>query len=113
MASKLMSARYLVYLAAQMASQMRPEFTYLASLAKMYATEVAEEIVSKSINLHGGVGVIHETGLEKLLRDVKITQIYEGASNIQRLVTYRQLIRILMERGVINPDLGKELILTM
>ncbi|MGC8583424.1 MAG: acyl-CoA dehydrogenase family protein [Thermoproteus sp.] len=107
MAAKLMSARLLTYLAAKLADEGRKEFTFVASLAKFYATEAAEEIISEAINLHGGVGVIVETGIERFLRDVKITQIYEGANNIQRLTAYRQLIRLLREKGQIPEDVAK------
>lgn len=107
MAAKLMSARLLTYLAAKLADEGEKEFTFVASLAKFYATEVAEEIISEAINLHGGVGVIAETGIERFLRDVKITQIYEGANNIQRLTAYRQLIRLLREKGQIPEEVAK------
>lgn len=107
MAAKLFSARLLTYLAAKLADDGRREFTFVASLAKFYATEVAEEIISEAINLHGGVGVIVETGIERFLRDVKITQIYEGANNIQRLTAYRQLIRLLREKGQIPEEVAK------
>lgn len=107
MAAKLISARLLTYLAAKLADDGRREFTFVASLAKFYATEVAEEIISEAINLHGGVGVIIETGIERFLRDVKITQIYEGANNIQRLTAYRQLIRLLREKGQIPEEVAK------
>ncbi|MCI4446505.1 MAG: acyl-CoA dehydrogenase family protein [Pyrobaculum sp.] len=107
MMSKIFSARLLTYLAAKLADEDRKEFTFVASLAKFYATEVAEEVISEAINLHGGVGVIRETGVERFLRSVKITQIYEGANNIQKLVAYRQLIRILREKGQIPEEVAK------
>jgi len=104
MMAELMTARYLTYLAAYLADQGREEFKYVASLAKFYATEAAEKIVSKAIDVHGGVGVIHETGIERFLRDVKITEIYEGANNIQRVVAFRQLLRTLSRKGLISPE---------
>ncbi len=104
MMAELMTARYLTYLAAYLADQGREEFKYVASLAKFYATEAAEKIVSKAIDVHGGVGVIHETGIERFLRDVKITEIYEGANNIQRVVAFRQLLRTLFRKGLISPE---------
>ncbi|ABL88593.1 Butyryl-CoA dehydrogenase [Pyrobaculum islandicum DSM 4184] len=107
MMAKIFTARLLTYLAAKLADENRKEFTFVASLAKFYATEVAEEVISEAINLHGGVGVIRETGVERFLRDVKITQIYEGANNIQKLVAYRQLIRILREKGQIPEEVAK------
>ena len=107
MMAKIMSARLLTYWAAKLADEGKKEFTFAASLAKFYATEVAEEVISEAINLHGGVGVIVETGVERYLRDVKITQIYEGANNIQKLVAYRQLVRILKEKGQIPDEIVK------
>jgi alkylation response protein AidB-like acyl-CoA dehydrogenase len=104
MMAELMTARYLTYLAAYLTDQGREEFKYVASLAKFYATEAAEKIVSKAIDVHGGVGVIHETGIERFLRDVKITEIYEGANNIQRVVAFRQLLRTLSRKGLISPE---------
>ncbi|MEM4650599.1 MAG: acyl-CoA dehydrogenase family protein [Pyrobaculum sp.] len=107
MMAKIFSARLLTYLAAKLADEDRKEYTFAASLAKFYATEVAEEVISEAINLHGGVGVIRETGVERFLRSVKITQIYEGANNIQKLVAYRQLVRILREKGQIPEEIAK------
>jgi len=107
MMAKIFTARLLTYMAAKLADEDRKEFTFVASLAKFYATEVAEEVISEAINLHGGVGVIRETGVERFLRSVKITQIYEGANNIQKLVAYRQLIRILREKGQIPEEIAK------
>jgi alkylation response protein AidB-like acyl-CoA dehydrogenase len=107
MMAKIFTARLLTYLAAKLADEDRKEYTFVASLAKFYATEVAEEVISEAINLHGGVGVIRETGVERFLRSVKITQIYEGANNIQKLVAYRQLIRILREKGQIPEEVAK------
>ncbi|MGC8994987.1 MAG: acyl-CoA dehydrogenase family protein [Pyrobaculum sp.] len=107
MMAKIFTARLLTYLAAKLADEDRREFTFVASLAKFYATEVAEEVISEAINLHGGVGVIRETGVERFLRSVKITQIYEGANNIQKLVAYRQLIRLLREKGQIPDEVAK------
>lgn len=109
MLAELMSARYLTYLAAKLADEGRREYTYVASLAKFYATEVAERIISSAINILGGVGVIRETGLERFLRDIKITQIYEGANNIQRIVAYRQLVRILKEKGKVPEEVARYL----
>jgi len=107
MMAKIFSARLLTYLAAKLADEDRKEYTFAASLAKFYATEAAEEVISEAINLHGGVGVIRETGVERFLRSVKITQIYEGANDIQKLVAYRQLIRILREKGQISEEVAK------
>jgi len=105
--AKILASRYLVYLAAELADEGKREFTFVASLAKFYASEAAEEIATRAINLHGGVGVIREAGIERFLRDIKIIQIYEGSNDIQRLVAYRQLIRILREKNLVPEEVAR------
>jgi alkylation response protein AidB-like acyl-CoA dehydrogenase len=105
--AKILASRYMAYLAAKLADEGKREFTFVASLAKFFASEAAEEIASRAINLHGGIGVVRETGIERFLRDVKIIQIYEGTNEIQRLVAYRQLIRILREKNLIPEEVAR------
>lgn len=93
MLMKLVSARHLVYWAAYLADMGRTEYLIAASLAKAYATEAAEWATLKAISVHGGVGVMTESRIERMLRDVVITKIYEGSNEIQRLVIIRQLIK--------------------
>ncbi|MEM3267726.1 MAG: acyl-CoA dehydrogenase family protein, partial [Conexivisphaerales archaeon] len=93
MLMKLASARHLVYWAAYLADSGRQEYILAASLAKAYATEAAEWLAEKTISIFGGAGVIVETQVERFLRDVEITKIYEGANEIQRLVIIRQLLK--------------------
>jgi len=93
MLMKLISARQLVYWAANLADQGRKEYLVAASLAKAYATEAAEWAALKSISVHGGVGVVTESHIERMLRDVEITKVYEGSNEIQRLVIVRQLLK--------------------
>ncbi|MEM0075695.1 MAG: acyl-CoA dehydrogenase family protein [Conexivisphaerales archaeon] len=93
MLMKLASARHLVYWAAYLADLGRQEYMLAASLAKAYATEAAEWLAEKTISIFGGAGVIVETQVERFLRDVEITKIYEGANEIQRLVIIRQLLK--------------------
>lgn len=90
---KLEAARLLTYWAATLADQGRKEFVIAASLAKTFATEVAEEASSHAIKIHGGYGVDFETGIERYLRDSLITTIYEGTNDIQRITIVRQLLR--------------------
>lgn len=90
---KLEAARLLTYWAATLADQGRKEFVVAASLAKTFATEVAEEAAASAIKVHGGYGVDLETGVERFLRDALITTIYEGTNDIQRLTIIRQLVR--------------------
>jgi len=105
--ARILASRYLVYLAAKLADEGKREFTFVASLAKFYASEAAEEIATRAINLHGGVGVIREAGIERFLRDIKIIQIYEGSNDIQRLVAYRQLVRILREKNLVPEEVAR------
>ncbi len=90
---KLEAARLLVYWAATLANQKRREYVMAASLAKTFATEVAEEASAHAIKIHGGYGVDVETGVERYLRDTLITTIYEGTNDIQRLNIIRELMR--------------------
>ncbi len=91
----LEAARLLTYWSASLADRGDRRFIIAASLAKAYATEVAEKIANLAIKIHGGVGVDIETGVERYLRDALITTIYEGANDIQRLTIVRQLLKSL------------------
>ena len=63
------------------------------SFAKLFASSVAVEAANDCIQIHGGYGYIHENGVERLIRDAKITEIYEGTSEIQKLVISRELLK--------------------
>ena len=65
----------------------------IASKAKVFASEVAMKSSTECVQIHGGYGYIQETGVERLMRDAKITQIYEGTSEIQRVVIARDLLK--------------------
>jgi alkylation response protein AidB-like acyl-CoA dehydrogenase len=93
MLMKLVTARHLVYWAACLADDGRSEYLIAASLAKAYATEAAEWAAIKAISIHGGVGVMIESHIERMLRDAEITKVYEGSNEIQRLLIIRQLIK--------------------
>ncbi|UCH62923.1 MAG: acyl-CoA dehydrogenase [Fidelibacterota bacterium] len=90
MAMEIEAARLLVRRAAFTKDQGEP-FSRLAAMAKVFASEVAMKAADKCVQIHGGYGYIRETGVERLLRDAKITQIYEGTSEIQRVVIARDL----------------------
>jgi len=62
-------------------------------MAKLYASQVAMEATVEAIQIHGGFGYVKEYHVERLMRDAKITQIYEGTSEIQRLVIGREILR--------------------
>ncbi len=90
LATKLEAARQLVLHAAAMKDEGRPCLRE-ASMAKLFSSEVAEEICSGAIQTLGGYGYLEEYGLSKIYRDVRLCQIYEGTSDIQRMVIARTL----------------------
>ena len=91
MAVDLEAARLLVYNGARLRDAGLP-FVQEAAMAKYFASEAAEKIASKAIEIHGGVGVTKDYPVEKLWRDAKIGRIYEGTSNIQLLTSAKKLI---------------------
>jgi len=93
MITSIEAARLLTYWAATLLDQGKEEAIFAASMAKTFATEVAERVANMAIKIHGGVGVDKETGVERYLRDAIITTIYEGTNDIQRLTTIRQLLK--------------------
>lgn len=91
MACKLDMSRLLVYRAAWMEQQGLP-FSKEASMAKLYATKFGREVVNSALQIHGGYGYMHDYPLERYYRDIKITEIYEGSSEIQKVVIANHLI---------------------
>jgi len=89
-ATQLQAARLLVYQAAEMKDRKVP-YTKLAAMAKLYASEMAIRAVHNALQIHGGYGYTKDYAVERLYRDARITTIYEGTSEIQRLVIARQL----------------------
>ncbi len=81
-ATDLEAARLLVYNAARLRDAGRPFLTE-AAMCKLYASEAAERVTSLAVNLFGGYGYVKDYPVEKLYRDAKIGQIYEGTSNLQ------------------------------
>ena len=90
MATQIDAARLMVWRAASLKDAGKPCLTE-ASMAKMFASEMAEKVCSAAIQIHGGCGYTDETAVERIARDVRISQIYEGANDIQRLVIGRAL----------------------
>ena len=97
MATKVQAAQLLVYKAAMKKAeyQTNPKVSYSveAAMAKLYAAEVAMEVTTKCVQLHGGYGYIREYGVERMMRDAKITEIYEGTSEVQRMVISAALLK--------------------
>ncbi len=92
MATKVEAARLLVYKAA-MAKATQKSYSIEAAQAKLYAAEVAMEVTTKAVQLHGGYGYIREYDVERMMRDAKITEIYEGTSEVQRMVISGALLK--------------------
>ncbi|WP_318709647.1 acyl-CoA dehydrogenase [Candidatus Acetatifactor stercoripullorum] len=92
MATKVEAAKLLVYKAA-MAKATQKEYGFEAAQAKLYAAEVAMEVTTKAVQLHGGYGYTREYDVERMMRDAKITEIYEGTSEVQRMVISAALLK--------------------
>ena len=97
MATKVKAAQLMVYKAAlkKDAYQAGAKVSYSveAAMAKLYASEVAMEVTTKCVQLHGGYGYIREYDVERMMRDAKITEIYEGTSEVQRMVISGALLK--------------------
>ena len=92
MAMEIEAARLLIRQAAWKKDQ-KQNYGHIASMAKVYASEVAMRASTQCVQIHGGFGYMRESGIERLMRDAKITQIYEGTSEIQRIVIARELLK--------------------
>ena len=92
MATELEASRLLVHQAAWTKDRGGKGFTQKSSMAKLFATEAAQRIVDHALQIHGGLGVVSGTPVEQLYRDVRALRIYEGTSEIQRLIIARTLL---------------------
>ena len=97
LATKVEAAKLLVYKAArkkdEYQSGAKVSYSVEAAMAKLYAAEVAMEVTTKCVQLHGGYGYIKEYDVERMMRDAKITEIYEGTSEVQRMVISANLLK--------------------
>ena len=93
MVTELDAARLLVYRAAYIKDAGTTRITREASEAKLFATEAAGRIVDSALQIHGGTGLVRGSVIERLYRDVRALRIYEGTSEIQRLVIAGQLLK--------------------
>ena len=92
MALKIDAAALLVYRAAWTKDNGAPRVTREAAMAKLYATEAAQEVIDMAVQLHGGDGVRHGSVVESLYREIRALRIYEGASDVQRIVIARSVL---------------------
>ena len=95
METKCEAARNLLYKVGRMIDEgdTGPELTKLSAMAKLYCTDVAMEVTTDAVQILGGYGYIQEYPVERMMRDAKITQIYEGTNQIQRLVIAREMLK--------------------
>lgn len=93
MATELDAARLLVYRAAYLKDAGYPRITREASEAKLYATEAAQRIIDEAMQIHGGAGLVKGSIIERLYRDIRALRIYEGTSEIQKLIIAGQLLQ--------------------
>ncbi len=95
METKCEAARGLLYKVGQLIDEGEtgPELTKLSAMAKLYCTDIAMEVTTDAVQVLGGYGYIQEYPVERMMRDAKITQIYEGTNQIQRLVIAREMLR--------------------
>lgn len=97
MAAKVEAAKMLVYKAAMAKAQYQKDhktsYSVEAAMAKLFAAEVAMEVTTKAVQLFGGYGYIREYDVERMMRDAKITEIYEGTSEVQRMVISGSLLK--------------------
>ncbi len=92
MATKIEAARLMIWKAAYLKDQ-NQNFVKAAAMGKLFASQIAQEVTTEAVQIHGGYGYVKEYHVERFMRDAKITQIYEGTSEIQRMVISRELLR--------------------
>jgi alkylation response protein AidB-like acyl-CoA dehydrogenase len=92
MATNIDAARLLCLQAAYLKDQ-HADFTKASAMAKLFASKVAMETTVEAVQIHGGYGFVKEYHVERLMRDAKITQIYEGTSEIQKIVISREILK--------------------
>src|SRR3989440_2946776 len=93
MATQIQAARVLVYASGDALDRRLPDVTLSSSMAKLFASDVAMRVTTDAVQLLGGYGYLRDFPVERMMRDAKITQIYEGTNEIQRFVIARELLR--------------------
>lgn len=92
MATQVEAARLLCFKAAWLKDEHK-DYTLAGSMAKLYASEIAQTVTNEAVQIHGGYGYVKEFHVERLMRDAKITQIYEGTSEVQKIVISRTILK--------------------
>jgi len=93
MATQIEAARHLVYFAANKVDESASDMTRYAAMAKLFSSDMAMRVTTDAVQVLGGYGYINDYPVERMMRDAKITQIYEGTNQIQRVVIGRALLR--------------------
>ncbi len=93
MATQIEASRLLIYQCTEMFDAGLPGITYRASLAKLFASDTAMRVTTDAVQILGGAGYINEHPVERMMRDAKVTQIFEGTNQIQRLIIARHLLQ--------------------
>jgi butyryl-CoA dehydrogenase len=93
MATRLEAARALVYAVARMIDAGEKDIAMAAAMAKTFASDVAMEVAVEAVQIMGGYGYMRDYPVEKMMRDAKVTQIYEGTNEIQRNIIAQELIK--------------------
>jgi len=93
MATQIEAARHLVYLAATKVDEKAADLSKVAAMAKLFASDMAMKVTTDCVQVLGGYGYVKDYPVERMMRDAKITQIYEGTNQIQRVVIARALLR--------------------
>ena len=104
MAMELEAARQLVYVAAAKSERGDADLPFFGAAAKCYASDVAMRVTTDAVQLLGGAGYTRDFPLERMMRDAKITQIYEGTNQVQRIVMARQLLPRLTTARLPEPE---------
>jgi acyl-CoA dehydrogenase len=99
MATEVDAAALLVYRAAWTKDQGAARVTREAAMAKMYATEAAQSVIDKAMQIFGGLGVTKGVKVEELYREIRALRIYEGATEVQKIVIARELVRMVEAQG--------------
>jgi acyl-CoA dehydrogenase len=92
-ASEIDASALLIYRAAWTKDQGAARITREAAIAKMFATEAAQRVIDRAVQLHGGFGVTKGSAVEELYREIRALRIYEGATEVQKIVIARELLK--------------------
>jgi alkylation response protein AidB-like acyl-CoA dehydrogenase len=103
--TKIAAARALTFQAATASDEGSPNLSKLASMAKLFATDVAMEVTTEAVQTLGGNGYLKDFPAERMMRDAKVLQIYEGANEIQRMVIARAMAKEAASREPVWPEM--------